>query len=191
VTGPPSVMRRGANAPLTREIPDLSGVVLGIRFDAGAETVLTDNLVVAAILCGPSKKALSDDYFVFFNQLATPDLSVQKIEKELGHDRDQIEIDLGGVPDAVHHIVIVTYVNEGLALNRTLGRLRRCEIRVLNLAGGTELVRSENLAQGLTTETGLALGEMYRHQRDWKFRVLGDGYTDGISGLARDFGINL
>ncbi|GLY07715.1 MULTISPECIES: TerD family protein [Actinoplanes] len=189
--GPAAVMRRGANAPLTREIPDLTGVVLGVRFDAGVETVLTDNLVVAVLLCGPSKKVLSDEHFVFFNQLATPDMSVRRLEEALGSDRDQIEIDLDAVPDAVQHIVVVTYVNEGLGLSRTLGRLRRCEIRVLNLNGGVELVRSENLAEGLTDETGMALGEIYRHQQDWKFRVLGDGYGDGAAGVARDFGVSL
>ncbi len=184
-------MRRGANASLSREIPGLTGVVLGVRFDAGAERVLTDNLVVAAILCDEAKRVLSDDHFVFFNQLATPDLSVRRIEELLGADRDQIEIDLTGVPEPVARIVITAYVNEGLAQRRTLGRLRTCEIRVLNLDGGAELVRSENLAEGLTAETALALGEVYRHGREWKFRVLGDGYDDGIAGLARDYGVGL
>ncbi|GIE71468.1 chemical-damaging agent resistance protein C [Actinoplanes palleronii] len=184
-------MKRGANASLTREIPDLTGVVLGVRVDAGSETVLIDNLVVAAILCDAGKKALSDDHFVFFNQLATPDLSVHQLEQALGPDLDQIEIDLGGVPEPVARIVVVLYVNEGSGRNRTLGRLRRCEIRVLNLAGGLELVRSENLAEGLGVETGLALGEVYRYQKEWKFRVLGDGYADGIVGLARDYGVGL
>ncbi|SFF36137.1 tellurium resistance protein TerD [Actinoplanes philippinensis] len=184
-------MKRGANAPLTRENPGLTGVVAGIRADAGAETVLTDNLVVAAILCGPDRKVVSDEHFVFFNQLATPDMSVQRIEEALGADRDQIEIDLHAVPDPVASIVFVMYVNDGLSRGRSLGRLRRCEIRVLDLATGAELIRSEDLAGALTAETGLALGELYRHQRDWKFRVLGDGYAEGILGLARDYGLTL
>jgi tellurium resistance protein TerD len=186
-----AVMRRGANAPLTREIPGLAGIVLGVRFDAGAEQALTNNLVVAAILCGQDKKALSDDHFVFFNQLAAPDLSVQKIEELLGTDRDQIEIDLVAVPPPVVRIVVAAYVNEGLAARRNLGRLRTCEIRVLNQDDGVELVRSENLADGLTDETALALGEIYRHGTDWKFRVLGDGYADGVTGLAHDHGVGL
>ena len=184
-------MRRGANASLSRENPGLTGIVLGVRADAGAEKALADHLVVAAVLCDQAKQALSSDHFVFFNQLATPDLSVEKLTELLGPDRDQIEIDLDRVPESVFRIVVILYVNEGFPVNRALGRLRRCEVRVLNLATGAELVRSEDLAAGLDAETGLALGEVYRHQSEWKFRVLGDGYADGILGLARDYGISL
>lgn len=43
-------MVRGANVALTREIPSLRSVVLGISL-APADSVLADNLVVATILC--------------------------------------------------------------------------------------------------------------------------------------------
>lgn len=184
-------MRRGSNVLLTREIPGLTGVVLGIRVDAGIERTLVDTLVSAVILCTSAGHAVSDDHFVFFNQLSTPDLSVRQLEEVLGGDHDQIEIDLQGVPQAVARIVLVAYLNEGLAPRRTLGRLRDCHIRVLNLTDGVELVRSENLATDLSEETGIALGELYRHQGEWKFKVLGDGYRDGAAGIARDYRISL
>ncbi len=184
-------MQRGANASLTREIPSLASVVLGVAFAAGAETVLTDNLVVATILCGADGKALSDDYFVFFNQLSTPDLSVTQLEEALGSDSEQIEIDLKQVPENVSRIVVVLYLNEGTAQHRSLGQLRDCTIRVLNLDGNAELVRSENLATGLSRETALALGEIYRYNGEWKFKVLGSGYSTGIVGLANDYGLTL
>ena len=74
---------------------------------------------------------------------------------------------------------------------RTLGQLREVSVRVLNLADNSELVRSENLAPGLQSETGLALGELYRHGGGWKFKVIGQGYGDGIRAMATDFGIAL
>ncbi|MGX6605943.1 TerD family protein [Micromonosporaceae bacterium Da 78-11] len=184
-------MRRGSNVALTREIPGLTGLVLGVRVDAGPERALVDTLVSAVILCTTEGHAVSDDHFVFFNQLSTPEKSVQQIETALGGDHDQIEVDLPDVPPAVARIVLVTYLNEGLTPRRTLGRLRSCHVRVLDLADGVELVRSENLATGLADETGIALGEVYRHQGGWKFRVLGDGYADGIAGIARDYGVTL
>jgi tellurium resistance protein TerD len=184
-------MRRGSNVALTKEIPSLTGVVLGVRFTAGAETVVTDNLVVAAILCNPASKALTRQHFVFFNQLSSPDLSVKQVEEALGDDDEQIEIDLLDVPADVARIVVVAYLNDGIAQRRSLGRLRDCTIRVLDLRDDTELVRSENLAIGLTDETGLALGEMYRHQGGWKFKVIGDGYGNGIADIAADYGLHL
>ena len=77
-------MSRGANVPLTREIPGLRQSWSGCRWNAGAEPVLQDNLVLAAILCDESNKAISAEHFVFFNQLTSPDLSVSQLETALG-----------------------------------------------------------------------------------------------------------
>jgi tellurium resistance protein TerD len=184
-------MTRGANVSLTREIPGLAGVVLGVSWNAGAERALTDNLVFAAILCDAKSHALSDEHFVFFNQLSSPELSVQQLEQALGGDQEQIEIDLAAVPPAVDRIVLVLYVNDGPALHRTLGQLRGCALRVLNLADNRELVRSEDFAPALDTETALALGEIYRHDGEWKFKVIGQGYSKGIAGIASDYGLSL
>jgi tellurium resistance protein TerD len=184
-------MKRGANVALTREIPGLTGVVLGVSWNAGSETALTDNLVFGAILCDVNNRALSDDYFVFFNQLSSPELSVRQLEQALGGDQEQIEIDLASVPPQVDRIVVVLYVNDGPAQRRTLGQLRGCTVRVLDLADNRELVRSEDLAPALDAETALALGEVYRHDGEWKFKVLGQGYSKGIAGIASDYGLTL
>jgi tellurium resistance protein TerD len=85
----------------------------------------------------------------------------------------------------------VLYINDGPAQRRTLGQLRGCVVRVLNLADNRELVRSEDFAPALDAETALALGEMYRHDGEWKFKVLGQGYAKGIAGIATDYGLSL
>jgi tellurium resistance protein TerD len=182
-------LKRGANVALTREIPTLHTVLLGIRFEAGSEKVLLDNLVTATILCNTENKALSDEHFVFFNQLSSPEESVSQREAALGEDSEQVEVSLPDVPAEVERIVVVAYLND--PQRRSLGQLRECHIRVLNADGNAELIRSENLAPTLTSETALALGELYRHQGGWKFRVIGEGYAKGIAGIAADYGVAL
>ena len=184
-------MKRGSNVALTREIPSLRSVVLGVRFETGSEKALVDNLVVATILCDSASKALSDEHFVFFNQLSSPEESVSQREAALGTDSEQVEVDLPDVPAEVERIVVVLYLNDPITHRRSLGQLRECYIRVLNAADNAELVRSENLAPLLSSETALALGELYRHQGSWKFKVIGDGYTKGIAGIAVDYGLPL
>jgi tellurium resistance protein TerD len=184
-------MKRGANVALTQEIPSLTGVVLGVRWNAGAEQALSDNLVAATILCDRDSRAPSDEYFVFFNQLTSPEESVSQLTAALGDDREQIEVDLGDVPADIHRIVVALYINDGPGARRTLGQLRDCVIRVLDLSNGQELVRSENLAPALRSETAILLGELYRHSTGWKFKVIGQGYDDGIKGIAADYGVPL
>jgi tellurium resistance protein TerD len=184
-------LKRGANVALSREIPNLTGLVVGVHWNVGSESVLADNLVLATILCDAAGRALSEQHFVFFNQLTTPELSVTQLEQAMGTDQEQIEIDLTAVPPTVDRIVSLIYVNEGPAQRRTLGQLRSCVVRVLNLADNAELVRSEELATGLSVETALILGEIYRHDGGWKFKVVGDGYAKGIAGVANDFGLTI
>jgi tellurium resistance protein TerD len=183
-------MKRGMNVALTREIPTLTGVVIGVRL-AASEPVLLDNLVVATLLCNASSKVLSDEHFVFFNQLSTPELSVEQLRRAVGGDTEQIEVDLPKVPDEVQRVVVVAYINQGTPHRRQLGQLREATVRVLDLRDDSELVRSENLAPELSTETGLVLAELYRHGGDWKFKVIGQGYADGITAMAHDFGLTL
>jgi tellurium resistance protein TerD len=142
-------------------------------------------------LCGPDGRAVSDEHFVFFNQLSSPELSTKQVEQALGGDQEQVEVDLNAVPAEIERIVVVGYVNEGPAQRRTLGQLRSCIVRVLNLDGNVELVRSEDLAPELQSETAVALGELYRRNNEWRFRVLGQGYSKGITAIAADYGLNL
>jgi len=187
---PSRPMTRGSNVALTREIPGLSGVVVGVQL-ASPEPVLTANLVLATLLCDTSSRVLSDEHVVFFNQLSEPSMSVTQLTSVLGPDSDQVEVDLRDVPPDVAHIVFVVYLNPGTGSRRTLGQLREARVRVLNLADESELVRSESLAGGLTSETGLVLAELYRHGEDWKFKVVGQGYESGIEGIAADYGVRL
>lgn len=184
-------IQKGANVALTQEIPDLRSVVLGIRWDAGNEPQLDANLVVATLLCDEQGHVLSEEHVVFLNQLVSPDLSVGQLERARGKDREQIEVDLLDVPAEVNRLAVVIYLNEGAKAPRTLGQLKSCKVRVLNLDGDAELLVSTELATGLTTETALVLGELYRHRSGWKFRVIGQGYATGLKGIARDYGLSL
>lgn len=186
-----AVLRRGSNVALTKEIPGLPGISVGVRWNAGREEVLSENLVVATVLCDAAGKALSTDHFVFFNQLSEPTNSVRQLEQVMGSDIEQVEVHFDAAPAEVSRIVVVVYVNEAHGLRRTLGRLRDIGVRVLDLRDDRELARSENLAKDLDLETALALCEVYRHNGGWKFKVLGEGYTTGVRGLAGDYGVPL
>ena len=186
-----NVMKRGSNVSLTREIPGLTGVVLGVRWDAGSERTLDENLVFASLLCDSSRQVRSTADFVFFNQLQSPELSTSQLEQALGGDQEQVEVDFALVPAEIERIVFVLYINDGAQRRRTLAQLRSCQLRVLNLVGNAELVAAEDFVPLLTNETALALGEVYRHDGGWKFKVLGQGYADGVQGIAADYGLPL
>jgi tellurium resistance protein TerD len=55
-------------------------------------------------------------------------------------------------------------------------------IRIVDEASGKELVRYD-LSEDFSTEASLIFGELYRHQGEWKFRAVGQGYRGGLGDL--------
>ncbi|MBF4162668.1 TerD family protein [Nocardioides acrostichi] len=186
-----AVLPRGANAALTREVPGLDRLVIGVRFDAGAERSVLDDTVMMALLCDAGSRVTSGDDAVFFNQLSAGEHSVTEVDDVMGDDSEQVEIRLSRVPASVERVVVVAYVNQAIGARRTLAQLKGCTVRAVNGADGQELVRSENLATGWGLITAAVLAEAYRHQGGWKFKVIADGYAGGIIDLAKDFGVPL
>jgi tellurium resistance protein TerD len=68
--------------------------------------------------------------------------------------------------------------------------VRNAFIRVVNQADQAELARYD-LSEDASTETAMVFGELYRNGTDWKFRAVGQGYSTGLAGIARDFGLNV
>jgi tellurium resistance protein TerD len=184
-------LARGANVALTKEIPDLTTVVVGVSWDAGREAALADNLVLAAVLCDADGRATAADDFVFFHQTVSSDLSVALLDEVLGDDAEQLEIELAQVPEAVSRVVVVLYLSEGGSRRRTLGQLRRCTVRAVDGVTHQSIVTSEDLAPAFESETAVVLAEVYRHAGGWKFKVVGQGYTSGIAGVAEQYGLPL
>jgi tellurium resistance protein TerD len=73
---------------------------------------------------------------------------------------------------------------------QNFGQVRNAFIRVVNQAGNTELTRYD-LTEDASTETAMVFGELYRNGAEWKFRAVGQGYSTGLAGIAKDFGVNV
>lgn len=180
-------LMRGANVALTREVPGLEQVVVGISWDPSTDPALADNLRLAAILCDRDGVARSADDLVYFNQLVSSDRSVAVADAASEVDVEQIEVDLPAVPAEVGRIAFILHVNEGSPKRRALNQLRSCVVQVSDGSSGDVLVRSVDLTDDLSNESALVIGELYRHRDDWKFRVVGQGHASGFVGLARQF----
>ncbi|MBK5647179.1 MAG: TerD family protein, partial [Acinetobacter sp.] len=62
--------------------------------------------------------------------------------------------------------------------------------RVVNDQSNTEIVRFD-LNEDYSTETAMIFGELYRHNGEWKFRAVGQGYAGGLSAMCQQFGISI
>lgn len=187
-------LTKGGNVSLTKEAPGLTAVTIGLGWDARSTTGVDFDLDASAILAGADGKVVSDGHFVFFNNLTSVDGSVQhtgdNLTGEGDGDDEQITVNLATVPAEVDKIVFPVSIYDATTRSQSFGQVRNAFIRVMNQAGGAELARYD-LSEDASTETAMVFGELYRNGAEWKFRAVGQGYAEGLTGIARDFGVGV
>ncbi|MCX4824719.1 MULTISPECIES: TerD family protein [unclassified Streptomyces] len=187
-------LSKGGNVSLSKEAPGLTAVVVGLGWDVRSTTGTDFDLDASALLVDANGKVVSDQHFVFFNNLKSPEGSVEhtgdNLTGEGEGDDEQIKVNLAGVPAEVDKIVFPVSIHEGESRQQSFGQVRNAFIRVVNQAGGAELARYD-LSEDASTETAMVFGELYRNAAEWKFRAVGQGYASGLRGIAQDFGVNI
>ncbi|KDQ04731.1 hypothetical protein EN35_27735 [Rhodococcus qingshengii] len=145
------------------------------------------NVDTSALLLGANERVQSDADFVFYNQSVHPTgaVSYECRQVENGNaGRDSIRIDLPRAESYTEKIVIVGSVDHG-----QFSSLHGLHATVVDLDTGRTVINFP--IDGLTTETALLVGELYRRAGVWKFRAVGQGYASGLRGVATDYGISV
>jgi tellurium resistance protein TerD len=187
-------LTKGGNVSLTKEAPGLTDVIVGLGWDVRTTTGTEFDLDASAIVLNAEGKAVSDKHFIFFNNLTSPDGTVEhtgdNLTGEGEGDDEQVKVNLAGLPAEVDKVVFPVSIYDADARSQSFGQVRNAFIRVVNSAGGAEIARYD-LTEDASTETAMVFGELYRNGADWKFRAVGQGYASGLAGIARDFGVNV
>jgi tellurium resistance protein TerD len=189
-------LSKGGNVSLTKEAgaAGLTSVTVGLGWDIRSTTGADFDLDASAIALGQGGKALSDQHFIFFNNLASPDGAIQhtgdNLTGEGEGDDEAINVNLGIMPPDIDKIVFPVSIYDADSRSQSFGQVRNAFIRVVNQANNTELARYD-LTEDASTETAMVFGELYRNGQEWKFRAVGQGYASGLKGIAQDFGVNV
>ena len=176
------VMPKGSNIPLAAV--DAVRAVLRWRVAPGGPDV-----DVVALLLGANGQVRGDEDFVFYNQPRHPTGRVRHRSKtRRGEDlSDTLDIDLAQLPPEIERVVV-----GGAAESGHFGQLSDLCVLLYDIARGPD---AEPLARFDITDAtpvgALLCGEIYRRSGGWKFRAIGQGYSSGLGGLAKDFGVTV
>ena len=187
-------LTKGGNVSLTKEAPGLTNVIVGLGWDVRSTTGTDFDLDASAIIVGADGKVMSDKHFIFFNNLVSPDGTVEhtgdNLTGEGEGDDEQVKVNLAGMATEADKIVFTVSIYDADSRSQSFGQVRNAFIRVVNAADSKEIARYD-LSEDASTETAMVFGEVYRSGGDWKFRAVGQGYAAGLAGIARDFGVNV
>ncbi|MDX3840751.1 restriction endonuclease [Streptomyces europaeiscabiei] len=156
--------------------------VLGMYWTGGVA------LDVCALVCH-GNRVLSDDHFVFYNNLRTPDGTVRAVPPT-APDKAAIQVSFDTLPAEADRLVLVAAIDPAVNPDADLSGFTDAGIRLLD-PSRAEQGRLE-VSDGRADETALTLGSFRRRANgDWDFVVGGKGYRGGLEELVQDHGIEV
>lgn len=188
-------LAKGQKVDLTKSNPGLKNIIVGLGWDVNKyDGGHSFDLDTAAFLTAGNGKVTADTDFVFYNNLRHPSGGVVHLGDNLtgvgAGDDEQIKVSLDQVPANIERIAFTVTIHEAMERNQNFGQVSNSYIRVMDEANGTELIRYD-LGEDFSIETAIVVGELYRHNGEWKFNAVGSGYQGGLAALCGNFGINV
>lgn len=187
-------LSKGQNLSLTKTDPGLNKVLIGLGWDPRATDGAEFDLDASAFLLNASGKTRSPADFIFYNQMASGCGSVNHTgdnrDGEGEGDDEQLKVDLSMVPADVDKIAITVTIHDAEQRRQSFGQVANAFIRIVNDETQVEVVRFD-LSEDHSTETAMIFGELYRHNGEWKFKAVGQGYNGGLSAMCAQYGLNI
>jgi len=169
----------------------LRHLTVGLGWDP-AETGAEFDLDATACMLGENKKLLTDKYFVFYNNLKSPDGACYSTgddrtgrNSEEGDD-EQLIVDVSKLSPQVTSIVFSASIHDAEKHRQNFGQVQNSYIRICNTDTEEEICKYE-LSEDFSIETAIEFGRLYLHNGDWKFEATGIGHKDGLQGIVNKY----
>ncbi|MDB5013592.1 MAG: tellurium resistance protein TerD [Daejeonella sp.] len=163
-----------------------TNITVGLGWEPNEGTGGTFDLDVSAIMIDSQRKLPNKDYFVFYNNLTSPDGSVTHTGDDPdgsssdGDDDESVIIDLTKIGSNVNEILFVVTIDSASSKRQNFGQVRDSYIRLVDNATGREVMKYE-LGEDFSIETGIEFGKLYRRNNEWKFDASGIGYKEDLA----------
>ena len=186
-------MAKGQKVELTKNNSALKRILIGLGWDI-KNSEETFDLDAAAFLLQSNNKVSCDEDFIFYGNLKHNSGSVEHMGDNLTGagegDDEQIKIFLEKVPVNIARIAFTVTIYDAEQRKQTFGQVSNAYIRIIDDLTQQELIRY-NLGEDFFVETAVVVGEIYRHNGEWKFNAIGSGWSGGLAALGKNYGVNV
>lgn len=173
-------IRRGQKLPLPQELS--SGMKLGIRLLQSGAGVEIDS---AAFMVDGNGKT-GEEEFIFYNNPKSPDGSVSLTEgSPSGYYSHFIEINALRIPARIQKIAVTLTCDGG-----DFSGVKEAKADIIDEKSG-KVAMSFDFSQGLSSQTGIVVLEVYKRDSSWRMGFVGSGFEGGLEALCRNYGIDV
>ena len=188
-------LTKGQKVDLTKGNPGLKKLMVGLGWDVNAFDSGADfDLDAAAFMLGDNGKCPTEKEFIFYGNLTHPSESlkhmVDNLTGEGEGDDEQIFVDLSKIPANVSKVAFTVTIYEAESRGQNFGQVSNSFIRIVDESTGKELIHYD-LGEDFSIETAVVVGELYKHNGEWKFNAIGSGFQGGLAALCGHYGIEV
>jgi tellurium resistance protein TerD len=187
-------LSKGGNVSLEKVAPGMTELTIGLGWDTRVTDGHDFDLDASIFMLDNTGKVTADSDFIFFNNLKSVCGSIihqgDNLTGEGEGDDESIVIKLPTIPASIVKMAIGVTIHDFEARQQNFGQVSNAFVRVVNNANADEVVRYD-LSEDYSTETALIFGEIYRHNNEWKFKAIGQGFNGGLSPMAKEYGVSI
>lgn len=187
-------LAKGGNVSLSKEAPGMKNVLIGLGWDARATDGADFDLDASCFMLNESGKVPADANFIFYNNLKSSCGSIEhtgdNLTGEGEGDDEALYVYLDKVPADITKLAVGVTIHDAEQRKQNFGMVSAAFIRVVNKDSGAEVARFD-LSEDASTNTSMLFGELYRHNNEWKFKAVGQGFDGGLGPMAKSFGVSI
>lgn len=191
----PINLSKGQKVDLTKGNPGLKKIMVGLGWDVNAFDSGADfDLDASAFMVGENGKCPTEKEFIFYGNLEHASESVKHMGDNLTGegegDDEQIFVDLTKIPSNISKVAFTVTIYDAEGRRQNFGQVSNAYIRIVDDSTNTEIIRYD-LGEDFSIETAVVVGELYRHNDEWKFNAIGSGFQGGLAALCGHYGIEV
>lgn len=182
-------MIKGQKADITKTNPSVASLVIGMGWSQSQV-----ELDFSAFILGGNGKVTRDEDLIFYGNPsgAGGSVSINANKQPFAGvtDNEQLAVQFRNIPSQYERIALTLTVYEGEQRRQSFSSVQNCYLRILDGSSGSELIRF-NLENSFSVETAIVVGELYRHNGEWKFSAIASGFSGGLADLCKNYGIEV
>ena len=174
-------LKKGASFNLSKKESSLKKIMVGLGWEIKSGTTI--DLDVSVFMLGKNGKLPTDEFFVFYNNLKSPDGAVQHTgDNRTGagdEDDEMVLVNLPHISETIVELVFVASIHEAAVRRHNFGLLKDAYIRIVDMETKREIL-CYDLDNEFGTNYDVEFGKLRKIEGDWVFVASGLGSNGGL-----------
>lgn len=184
-------LEKGGRINLGKEAPALKTIRIGLGWDANKFDDGKKFDLDASVFGLKNDVLYSEGYFVFYNNLKSPDGAIihhgdERTGDTVGDD-EKITIELLSLNKDIDELSVIVTIFEP---NFNFGQVKNSYIKLYNAETNEEIAKYE-LEDDFSMETAVQFGSLMKKNNEWIFKAVGAGYKRGLDEFVKVYGGNV